>query len=67
MSDSPLPTDPCELSVGQAMRMIRFGELSPVDIVESALRRIEALEPQLHAWVEVLGEQALEAARAIAR
>ena len=54
MSDRPLPTDPCELSVGQAMRLMRFGELSPVDIVESSLRRIEALEPKLHAWVEVL-------------
>ena len=63
MSDALLSSDPCELSVGQAMRMMRFGELSPVDIVESALRRIEALEPQLHAWVEVLGEQALEAAQ----
>src|SRR4051794_36528055 len=45
------------------MQLMRFGELSPVDIVESALRRIEVLEPQLHAWVEVLGEQALAAAQ----
>ena len=45
------------------MRLMRFGELSPVDIVESSLRRIEALEPKLHAWVEVLGDRALAAAQ----
>jgi aspartyl-tRNA(Asn)/glutamyl-tRNA(Gln) amidotransferase subunit A len=35
---------------------------SPVDVVRSALERIEATEPELHAWVLVDPDQALRAA-----
>ncbi len=56
-------SDPCELSVGEAMRLMRLGELSPVEMTESSLRRIEALEQTLHAWVRVMGDEAMVAAR----
>jgi aspartyl-tRNA(Asn)/glutamyl-tRNA(Gln) amidotransferase subunit A len=56
-------SDPCELSVGEAMRLMRLGELSPVEMTESSLRRIEAVEPTLHAWVRVMGDEAMAAAR----
>lgn len=38
--------------------------LSPVDLVEACLRRIEALEPRLHAFVEVYADTARLAAEA---
>lgn len=63
MSDRPSSSDLCELSVGQAHRLLRFGEISPVDLVQSSLDRIVALEPALHAWVTVMGDEALAAAR----
>ena len=59
---APSASDLCELSVGEAHRLMRLGEVSPVDLVSASLQRIESLEPELHAWVEVLGDQALEAA-----
>ena len=57
-------SDLCELSVGEAHRLMRLGEVSPVDLVASSLDRIEALEPSLHAWVEVFGGRAIADARA---
>lgn len=62
MSGQPSSGDLCELSVEQAHRLLRFGEISPVDLVQSALDRIAALEPQLHAWVAVTSDAALAAA-----
>jgi Asp-tRNA(Asn)/Glu-tRNA(Gln) amidotransferase A subunit family amidase len=42
---------------------MRLGELSPVEMTESSLRRIDALEPSLHAWVAIMGDEAIAAAR----
>ena len=44
-------------------RLIRTRQVSPVAIVESALRRLEALQPVLNPFVTVTAELALEAAR----
>jgi amidase len=41
---------------------VRTGDASPRELVESALRRIEALQPKLNAFIELDGERALEAA-----
>jgi amidase len=43
--------------------LVRRGEVSPVELVEAQLRRIEALDPQLNAFVTVCAEQALASAR----
>ena len=43
--------EPFELTVGEAARAIREGELTPVALVESLLARVDALEPSLLAWV----------------
>ena len=40
-----------DLSAVEAAARIRRGELSPVDLMESLLARIDSLEPQLKAWV----------------
>ena len=47
--------------VGQAA-LVRRGEVSPVELVEAALGRIERLEPQLHAITALLAGEALAAA-----
>ncbi len=44
-------------------KAVRERALSPVDVVSDLLRRIEALDPQLNAFIEVLGDSALAAAR----
>ncbi len=48
-----------ELSAAEAARLIRGRELSPIDLVESLLHRIDALEPRLKAWVYLDGDAAL--------
>ena len=54
---------PSELSITEAARQIEARELSPVELVQSALDRIEEVEERLHAFVVVLADQALDAAR----
>ena len=44
-------------------RLIRTKQASPVAIVESALRRLEALQPVLNAFVTVTADLAMDAAR----
>lgn len=45
----------------------RRGEISPVDLVEEALSRVEALNGQSHALITVLAERAREQARTAQR
>ena len=51
------------LSIAAAARQLEAKSLSPVELVEALLVRIEALDPQLDAFVTLLGERALDAAR----
>lgn len=51
------------LTIAEAARLIAARELSPVALVEACLRRIEALDGTYHAFIEVLREPALDAAR----
>jgi amidase len=46
--------------------MVRAGELSARELVQSSLERIEELDPQINAFVQVDGERALAAADEIA-
>ena len=52
-----------DLSTTEAARRIRAGALSPVDLVSACLARVDALEPRVHAWVELDREGALRTAR----
>ncbi len=56
--------EPFELTVGEAARAIRDGELTPVALVESLLARVDALEPSLLAWVYLDRESLLAEAEA---
>lgn len=51
------------LSIVRARRMITDGDLSPVELTRACLKRIEALDPQTHAFITVTAEEALEDAR----
>ena len=52
---------------GVLAQLVRDGEVQPRELVEAALRRIEALNPQLNAVRVVLAEEALAAADASPR
>src|SRR3954449_2134200 len=52
-------------SAAEQASLVRAGEASPRELVESALRRIESLNPKLNAFIELDGERALEAADAV--
>ncbi|MGW7046838.1 amidase [Streptomyces avermitilis] len=54
---------PYELSLTAAAAAIRARKLSPVELVDSVLDRIEKVEPHLEAYVTVTAEQARRAAR----
>ncbi|HCK76807.1 MAG TPA: Asp-tRNA(Asn)/Glu-tRNA(Gln) amidotransferase GatCAB subunit A [Gammaproteobacteria bacterium] len=55
------------LSIDQAGNLIRAGELSPVDLTDSYLERIDRLNPVLHSYITVNGESARERAKAMER
>ncbi len=52
-------------SAEELAALVRSGGASPREVVEAALRRIEALEPALNAFIAVDGERALAAADAV--
>ena len=52
------------LSIEQAARLLRRAEISPVELVNAALARIERLNPSINAFVTVLGDRARKKARA---
>ena len=47
--------------------MVREGEISPVELVEAHLRRIESENSRVNAFVRVFRDEALAAARQIGR
>jgi aspartyl-tRNA(Asn)/glutamyl-tRNA(Gln) amidotransferase subunit A len=53
---------PFELSLTEASRAVRERELSPVELTESVLARISAVEGRLGAYVTVVADAALAAA-----
>jgi aspartyl-tRNA(Asn)/glutamyl-tRNA(Gln) amidotransferase subunit A len=57
----------CYLSAGQLSRLIRKKEISPVEVIEASLSRIQSLEPALNSFITLLSEQALAAARVAER
>ncbi|HJV05494.1 MAG TPA: amidase, partial [Actinomycetota bacterium] len=46
---------------------VRDGRVSPVELVEDAVRRAQAWQPTLNAFSQLRGEQAVEGARALGR
>jgi Asp-tRNA(Asn)/Glu-tRNA(Gln) amidotransferase A subunit family amidase len=52
-------------SAVELANLIRRKELSPVELMETTLRRIEAVNPRLNAFVALRADAALEEARAV--
>jgi aspartyl-tRNA(Asn)/glutamyl-tRNA(Gln) amidotransferase subunit A len=57
-------SDPADLTVTRAREEVAAGRLEPASLVEAVLRRIEARDPELNAYLHVDGDAALAAARA---
>src|SRR5690348_1558946 len=60
-------TELWRMSATELAEAIRTRQASSAEVVEAHLRRIEAVNPEVNAVVLVLGEQALQAARAADR
>jgi len=56
-------SDPAFLSIEEAARLLRRRELSPVDLVDSALARIERSSSRLNVFLTVLAQQARKQAQ----
>ena len=52
------------LGISDVVGLIRTGQLSPVELVQSCLDRIESLNPALNVYLTVLADEALAAAKA---
>jgi aspartyl-tRNA(Asn)/glutamyl-tRNA(Gln) amidotransferase subunit A len=53
----------CYLTISQAAPLLRDRKLSPVELTQAFLSRIEAVDDQLRSFVTLLAERALEQAR----
>jgi len=56
-------TGPTDLSIAEASRLIRSGDLSPVDLVRAYLERIARLDRRLNAFITLTDERALTRAQ----
>ena len=55
------------LTIADASRRIASKRLSPVELTQATLARIESLNPKLGAFITVIGDQAMDSARAAER
>lgn len=55
------------LSIKEAADLIRRKKLSPVELVRAVLARIDKIEPKIHAFVTLMAEEGLAAARSAER
>jgi Asp-tRNA(Asn)/Glu-tRNA(Gln) amidotransferase A subunit family amidase len=53
----------CYLSAAQLGRLIQRREVSPVEVIEAHIKRIESLESKLNSFISFLPEQAREEAQ----
>ncbi len=54
----------CALGASELSRLYRSRELSPVEVTRATLDRIERLNPEINAFIAVLADSAMAAARA---
>ena len=64
---SPDTTEPHWLTAAEATRAFASRTLSPVELLQALLARIERLDPTLNAFIRLDAEAALHAARAAER
>ena len=54
-----------DLDIHAAARALRAGSISPVDLTQACLNRIERLDKKLNSFITVTSHQALAAARRV--
>ena len=57
------PTDICFLTIAEASRLIASGELSPVEVTNAHLERIERKDGELNSFITLMRDEALASAR----
>lgn len=57
------PTELCYMTAGDLAKLIEKRAVSPVEIIEAHLQRIDSLEPALNSFITLLPEQAMFAAK----
>ena len=57
------PLELCYMSAGELSRLIGDRQVSPVEVIDAHLARIEATEPTLNSFITLLPEHARDAAR----
>jgi aspartyl-tRNA(Asn)/glutamyl-tRNA(Gln) amidotransferase subunit A len=60
-----VPSDPADLSVTEAAALIRKHKLTPVELTQACLNRIEKLNPRLNAFITVTAAEALAGAKSL--
>jgi len=58
-------TSLCYKGAAEVARLIRSGDVSPLEVVEETLRRIDEVNPSLNAFVSLRADEALKEARAM--
>ncbi len=66
-SNVPSNSELIFLTIAQAAKLLRQKKLSPVELADAALQRIEALNPKLNAFITVVADRARGHARAAER
>lgn len=55
-------SDPFNLTIIEAANLIRTRRLSPVELIQATLKRIDSIEPKVRAFITLTREEALRAA-----
>src|SRR6185503_12961885 len=59
------PADPADLTVTEAIALLRQRKLTPLELTQACLKRVGRLNSQLNGIVTVLSDQALTRARSL--
>ncbi len=61
---APNKSDLHYLSIAEAAALIRRKQLSPIELTEAVLKRMDQAEPKVHAFITIVREEAVQAAKA---
>jgi amidase len=67
VEDRPTPGPPHYLTLSEVARLIEAREISPVELTQMMLDRIDTLDPRLHSYATVMADEALAAAHVAER
>src|SRR5215467_6915829 len=56
-------SDPTKLSLSEASELVQAKKISPVELTQECLKRIERLNPKLNAFITITADSALAQAR----